>query len=175
MTRPYESLTITQVATFPRPGTVVPGHLRFSPDGSAVTYLFSAEGSLVRSLWCFDLATGERTVLAGPPPASTSEGELSRDEELRRERARLRELGVTDYQFASKSEQQVLLVPGGGRLWLSVDGGELRGVDSSAGAIDPHLSPDGTQVAPASVRTSSGCCRYPAASRANSLLAPSPL
>ena len=147
MTRPYESLTITQVATFPRPGAVVPGHLGFTPDGNAVTYLFSAEGSLVRSLWRFDLATGGRTVLAGPPPSSTSEGEFSREEELRRERARLRELGVTDYQFAAKSDRQVLLVPGGGRLWVSIDGSEMREVDGSAGAIDPHLSPDGTQVA----------------------------
>jgi dipeptidyl-peptidase-4 len=102
MTRPYESLTITQVATFPRPGTVVPGQLRFTPDGAAVTYLFSAEGSLVRSLWRYDLATGERTVLAGPPPAAPSEGELSRGEELRRDRARLPELGGTANQYASK-------------------------------------------------------------------------
>jgi len=171
MTRPYESLTITQVATLPRPGTVVPGHLGFTPDGTAVTYLFSAEGSLVRSLWRYDIATGQRTVLAGPPPASTSEGELSREEELRRERARLRELGVTDYQFASKSDRQVLLVPGGGRLWVSIDGGEMRVIVGSAGAIDPHLSPDGTQ-SPSSATTNSGCCPYRAPSRGSSPPAP---
>jgi len=147
VTKPYEHLTLAQVATFPRPGTVVPARLGFTPDGTGVTYLFSAEGSLVRSLWRYDIARGERTVLAGPPPASTAEGELSREEELRRERARLRELGVTDYQFASKSEKAVLLVPGGGKLWASVAGAPVTEVPGSEGAIDPHLSPDGSMVA----------------------------
>ena len=113
-------LTITDVARVPRPGTVVPGGLAFTPDGNGVCYLFSEEGTLVRSLWRYDLATGERRVLAGPPPASTSEGQLSRDEELRRERARLRELGVTSYQWAQARRTPVLLVPGGGKLYAPV-------------------------------------------------------
>ncbi len=137
---------MSQVASFPRPGTVVPARLGFTPDGTGVTYLFSAEGSLVRSLWRYDIATGERRVLAGPPPASTNESALSREEELRRERARLRELGVTDYQFASKSSQQVLLVPGGGKLWASIGDAEVAEVRGSEGAIDPRLSPDGTMI-----------------------------
>lgn len=147
MTRPYEQITLSQLASFPRPGTVVPGAVRFTPDSKAITYLFSAEGSLVRSLWRYDIETGERTVIAGPPPASTSEATLSREEELRRERARLRELGVTSYAFASKSEEPVLLVPGGGKLWASTGGSDLKEVAGSEGAIDPHLSPDGSMVA----------------------------
>ena len=147
MSKPYEKLTLSQVAAFPRPGTVAPGRLGFTPDGAAVTYLFSEEGSLVRSLWRYDLATGEKRVLAGPPPASTDETALSREEELRRERARLRELGVTDYQFAEKSAEQVLLVPGGGKLLVSLGDGEMMELDGSAGAIDPRLSPDGSQLA----------------------------
>ena len=58
MTKPFEKLTLTQVAAFPRPGTVAPARMGFTPDGKAVTYLFSEEGSLVRSLWQFDLKTG---------------------------------------------------------------------------------------------------------------------
>src|SRR5690242_14704438 len=123
MSKPFEHLTLAQVAAFPRPGTVVPGRLEFTPDGKGVTYLFSEEGSLVRSLWRYDIETGDRRVLAGPPPATTDESNLSREEELRRERARLRELGVTDYQFARKSPQQVLLVPGGGKLWAAIGDG----------------------------------------------------
>ena len=57
MPRPFDTITIEQVARFPRPGMVVPGALRFTPDSKALTYLFSAEGSLVRSLWRYDLAT----------------------------------------------------------------------------------------------------------------------
>lgn len=147
MSKPYEHLTLAQVAAFPRPGMVVPGRLEFTPDGDGVTYLFSEEGSLVRSLWHYDMGSGERRVLAGPPPASTDESRLSREEELRRERARLRELGVTNYQFAADAKEPVLLVPGGGRLWASTGDSEVVELPGSEGAIDPQLSPDGSQVA----------------------------
>ncbi|MBA4180415.1 MAG: S9 family peptidase [Anaerolinea sp.] len=147
MTRRFETITLADLARFPRPGTVIPGRIEFTPDSKAVTYLFSEEGSLVRSLWRYDIATGERTVLAGPPPASTSEGELSREEELRRERARLRELGVTDYQWAKEAAQPALLVPGGGRLYVSVGGAPLRELEGTQGAIDPRLSEDGRLLA----------------------------
>ena len=147
MTRPLEIITLADLARFPRPGTVIPGRVGFTPDSKAVCYLFSEEGSLVRSLWRYDIATAERTVLAGPPPASTSEGELSREEELRRERARLRELGVTDYQWAKEATEPVLIVPGGGRLYVSVGGAPLRELDGTQGAIDPRLSRDGRQLA----------------------------
>ncbi|WP_322817692.1 S9 family peptidase [Tepidiforma sp.] len=140
-------LTIADLARFPRPGTNVPGGLGFTPDGRSVTYLHSAEGNLVRSLWRLDLETGERTVLAGPPPATTSESTLSREEELRRERARLRELGVTTYEFAPKSPELTLLVPGGGRLWLLRGSGELEPVAGTEGAVDAHLSPQGDRIA----------------------------
>lgn len=147
MTRPFEKLTLADVARQPRPGTVVPARLGFTPDGKAVTYLFSESGSLVRSLWRFDVATGRRHVIAGPPPASTTEAALSREEELRRERARLRELGVTAYQFAHDAASPVLLIPGGGRLYISIDGTPARELEGGDGAIDPRLSRDGTQVA----------------------------
>jgi len=147
VTRPFEQLSIEQVARFPRPGTVVPGRIGFTPDSKAVTYLFSAEGNLVRSLWRYDIATGERTILAGPPEATTTEETLSREEELRRERLRLRELGVTDYQWASKAPRPVLLVPGGGKLLVSIDGAPLVEIPGCDGALDPRLSPDGSRVA----------------------------
>lgn len=147
MTRPLETITLTDVARFPRPGTVIPGRLGFTPDSTAVTYLFSEEGTLIQSLWRYDIATGERSVLAGPPPSSTSEAELSREEELRRERARLRELGVTGYQWAREAVEPTLLVPGGGRLFVSVGGSPLQEIDGAQGAIDPRLSRDGRQLA----------------------------
>ncbi len=147
MTRPFETITIEQVARFPRPGMAAPASIRFTPDGAAVTYLFSEEGTLVRSLWRYDIATGERTVLAGPPAASHDESKLSREEELRRERARLRELGVTHYQFAKKADPAVLLVPGGGSLFVSVGGEALRELPGTGGALDPRLSDDGSQLA----------------------------
>jgi dipeptidyl-peptidase-4 len=140
-------LTIPDVARFPRPGLNVPGGLGFTPDGRAATYLFSAEGNLVRSLWRLDLESGAREVIAGPPPATTNEGALSREEELRRERARQRELGVTSYEFASAAPVETLLVPGGGRLWVRRGTADLAPVAGSEGALDAHLSPPGDRIA----------------------------
>lgn len=147
MTRPFETITLGDVARMPRPGAVVPGRLGFTPDSSAVTYLFSENGDLIRSLWRYDIASGARSVVAGPPPSSTTEDQLSREEELRRERARLRELGVTGYEWAEASAKPVLLVPGGGRLYLSLGDRQLRELDGVSGAIDPSLSHDGAQLA----------------------------
>ncbi len=147
MPKPFDTITIEQVARFPRPGTVVPGALRFTPDSKALTYLFSAEGSLVRSLWRYDLATGERTVLAGPPAATSKEASLSREEELRRERARQRELGVTSYEFAKESAEPVILIPAGGKLSIIRGDSQPREVPGVEGAVDPHLNRTGTAVA----------------------------
>lgn len=147
MTQPFERITIADVARFPRPGASIPMRLGFTPDGSAVTYLASSEGNLVLSLFARDIETGEARVLAGPPASSTDEGALSREEELRRERARLREVGVTSYQFAQGAAVPTLLVPAGGSLRVSIDGGVLREISGSVGALDARLSRDGTQVA----------------------------
>lgn len=147
MTRAFEAISIQQVASFPRPGMAAPGAVRFTPDGAAITYLFSEEGTLVRSLWRYEIATGTRTVLAGPRPGSGEEGGLSREEELRRERARLRELGVTQYQFARSADPAVLLVPLGGATFVSVGGEKLREIDVPREALDPRLSDDGARLA----------------------------
>jgi dipeptidyl-peptidase-4 len=131
----------------PRPGMTVPGGLGFTPDGRSVTYLFSEEGSLVRSLWRYDIATGERAIIAGPSPSSADEANLSREEELRRERLRLRELGVTSYQFARDADPPVLLIPAPGRLQVKIGDGEMRELSGIEGAVDPQLSRDGRMVA----------------------------
>ncbi|MCC6382254.1 MAG: DPP IV N-terminal domain-containing protein [Dehalococcoidia bacterium] len=147
MSRPFDTITVEQVARYPRPGMTVPGRLGFTPDSKAVTYLYSAGGDLVRSLWRYDLASGDARAVAGPVAGSSSEAALSREEELRRERLRLRELGVTEYQFASKALGEVLLVPSGGRLSVSRDGLPFVELGECAGAQDPRLSPDGAYVA----------------------------
>ncbi|MEN8149231.1 MAG: DPP IV N-terminal domain-containing protein [Planctomycetota bacterium] len=147
MTKRFAAITLEDVATFPRPGTAVPGQLGFTPDGSRVTYLKSAAGSLVRSLFALDRLTGEETILAEAPSGSGDERSLSREEQLRRERARLRETGITAYEFAEAADPTVLLVPVGGKLFVSVGGGELRPLDGTDGALDPKLSRDGSGVA----------------------------
>ncbi len=127
-------LTPEIVARFPRPGTSAPQKIAFVPGSRRIAYLFSERGDLARDLWEMDLETGARRVLF----AVSAVGPFSREEELRRERERLRETGVTHYAWAK--EAPVLLVPLGGDAW--VDGRVVaRGVSS------PRLSRDGRLLA----------------------------
>ena len=98
-------LTLASLGQLPLPGNDIPAALAFAPDGGALTYLQSADGSLVRSLWWHDLATGERRVILGPQSGTEHETSLSHEEHLRRERTRTSELGVTEFAWATHAEQ----------------------------------------------------------------------
>ena len=135
-------LTLAQVASYPRPGMAGPAAIGFTPDSGALTWLWSASGGLVRSLWQVELGSDERRVLVGPDEAP---GELSREDELRRERTRTRELGVTSYSWARDADPSVLLVPGPG-LRVIVGDGEAQELAGSEGAVEPTLSPDGARI-----------------------------
>jgi dipeptidyl-peptidase-4 len=140
-------LTLADISRLPYPGTDVPASIQFSPDGQALTYLDSADGTLVRSLWWHDLASGKRCEIARPLPSTEDESQLSLQEHLRRERTRTSELGVTDYEWARQAVTPTLIVPIGGQLFAGGDHSPVRRVDGvediSAAAIAPH----GRQVA----------------------------
>lgn len=143
-------LTLAEVASYPRPGMAGPAAIGFTPDSRALTWLWSASGGLVRSLWRVDPASGERRVMVGPGDArgdarGDAPGELSREEELRRERTRTRELGVTSYSWARDAEPAVLLIPGPS-VRVVVGDGEAQELAGSEGAVEPTLSPDGARV-----------------------------
>jgi dipeptidyl-peptidase-4 len=139
-------LTLEQVAKHPRPGMSGLKKVGFTPNGKELTYLFSGEGSLSLQLWTYNVETAERTQITGNN-MGVREGKISREEELRRERSRTREVGVTNYEFSGDKDKPVLLVPIGGKLFIKATGEDLSELEHCAGAIDPHLSPDGTKVA----------------------------
>ncbi len=144
MSAPYARIAIEQVARYPRPGMGGPVRWSFTPDGGGVAFLASEDGGLVRSLWLYDIATGERQALAGP---AGGDGPLSREEELRRERARLRDVGVTDYRFAPKAPERTILLPGGEAPRLIRGEAAAAPIAGAEGAITPRLSDDGARLA----------------------------
>ena len=143
-------LTLASLGQLPLPGNDIPAALAFAPDGGALTYLQSADGSLVRSLWWHDLATGERRVILGPQSGTEHETSLSHEEHLRRERTRTSELGVTEFAWATHAEQPTLVVPLGGQVFVGSgpDAGEalapLAGVEGVSAAA---VAADGRHVA----------------------------
>ena len=142
MADPPARLTISDVARYPRPGMSVPGMLRFSPDGRHLNWLHAESGDLVRSLWQINLETGERSVLAGPERAAEP---ISREEELRRERTRTRELGVPAYAWARDAAPSVLMIPGP-VVRIARGDEDLHELNGTDGAVDPTLSVDGSTL-----------------------------
>ena len=136
-------LDIQDLARFPRPGMAIPGKIGWSPDNRTVTFLWSAKGDLSRELWGLDVETGKRSLVFGTKDAGggATDQNVSREEALRRERERLRETGITHYEWAR--EAAVLLVPVRGKLFVRHDG-RVRSV--AKGASDAHLSPAGDHV-----------------------------
>jgi dipeptidyl-peptidase-4 len=139
---------LEDAAAFPLPGLVHPQSIAFTPDDGGLTYLRSPERSLTRQLYRLDLTTGEETTLVVPPGGGVTEENLSLEEKLRRERQRVRELGITTYAWAREGDR--LLVPLTGDIHVQ-DGerGPLRRVVDAADkpAIDPQLTRDGRKLA----------------------------
>jgi dipeptidyl-peptidase-4 len=142
-------LRLEDLWRLPLPGDDVPGALAFTPDGKALTYLYSGSGSLVRSLWWHDLRTDERRVIAGPPPGTEREESLSQEERLRRERTRTTELGVTEFAWATHARQPTLVVPIGGKVLVGTgtDIAQLAAVDGVDAASAAAAAADGLHVA----------------------------
>src|SRR5438309_4056046 len=138
-------LTIEDLARFPRPGLAVPGKVAFSPDSKLVTFLWSEKGDLRRELWALDVLSGERTLLLGREHVGggATDENVSREEALRRERERLRETGITHYEWAE--EAPVLIAPVRGDVHVRSRTGDVRVLAKDA--LDPHLSADGSLVA----------------------------
>ena len=142
------AIPIEEVAKYPAPGTALPGSLKFSPTGDALTFLMSPDQSLTRQLMAMDLETGKTSVVFTPPEGGATEDNLSPEEKLQRERRRERGLGVTRYTWAEDVDR--LLVPLRGDLWVQ-DGltGTPRKVVDTEGkpALDPRLTRDGKRLA----------------------------
>jgi len=147
-TPPSGLLSLEDAAAYPLPGLVHPQSVAFTPDDRAITYLRSPERSLTRQLYRLDLETGEETLLMTPPGGGVTEENLSLEEKLRRERQRVRELGITTYAWAKAGDR--LLVPLTGDIHVQ-DGerGPLRTVVDAGDkpALDPQLTRDGRSLA----------------------------
>src|SRR5258708_4412101 len=137
----------SDVARLPHPGTVVPGAIAFSNDGRSVHYLKSENNSLSRVLWRAKVGKSpDPQVIARAPGSGDTDASVSRDEQLRRERQRLRDTGIT--QIAAASESDLMVMPIEGDLFVLDGSGDLRRLTKTASSeLDPKPSPDGSRVA----------------------------
>lgn len=137
--------TYAQTRAF-RLGT--PRNVAISPDDGAVLFLRSAARDPKQALYETDLTTGLTRELLAPEKLLGVEGEkLSPEEKARRERLRITASGFTAFELSEDGKQ--ILLPLSGRIFV-VDrktGARVEAKTGKGSAFDPHLSPDGKEVA----------------------------
>jgi Dipeptidyl aminopeptidases/acylaminoacyl-peptidases len=123
-----------------------PDALKWSPDGTKVSFVQRDDEGEHGQLWYVDTATGEKKVLVSEsklsqlaPPASKIQDE--------REKERVTRYRVAAYSWAPDSKH--LLFDSKGQLWYySLDTGTAVQVTASPDmSEDPKFSPDGKRVA----------------------------
>jgi dipeptidyl-peptidase 4 len=139
-------ITFERMARFPEPGWDMPRSAQFSPDGKMVTFLASEKGGAEMALYAFDLQTKETRTLVKAADLLAQTGPMSREEELRRERQRQREQGITSYRWAKRKNR--ILIPLGGDLFLRDESEKLvRLTDTKEPEIDGKLCATGERAA----------------------------
>ncbi|KAL0479736.1 dipeptidyl aminopeptidase [Acrasis kona] len=127
------------------PGWSFPDSIQFSPDNKRVSYLMSEDRSLTRQLYSFEVETGSSALLIKQSGNDSEEG-LSLEEQLRRERLRVSELGITQYSWSSVEDTIIVPLRGGIYVQKGADA-QLMHVYKGSDAQDPKLSPDGKLIA----------------------------
>jgi len=123
-----------------------PRQARLSPDGRWLTLLRNRVEDRERyDLWGFEIEAGQWRMLVDSERLGSGR-ELSEDEKMQRERARIGNLkGIITYQWAADGEG--VLVPLDGDLFLArLDGTITRLTDTEGTELNPQLSPQGRFV-----------------------------
>jgi dipeptidyl-peptidase-4 len=146
------TLTVERVFSDPNLSGPTPLRQKFSPDGRRVTYLRPKdENDELLDLWAYELATGTHGPLVRAEElVSPDELQVSEQEQARRERMRIRQSGIVDYDWSEKGNR--LLFPLGGALYVylleAAPGQRVRRlIGPEQGVFDPQFSPDGERVA----------------------------
>jgi len=141
-----EPLTLERIMGSPALSGPVPRGLALSPDGKLATLLEPRADDRDRyDLWALDTTTGTKRMLVDS--TEFGGGEISEEEKMRRERARVGGTrGVISYAWAPDAKS--ILVPLDGDLYLATtaDGKVRRLTDTPETELDARISPRGRFV-----------------------------
>ena len=123
-----------------------PETLKWSPDGSKVSFVQRDDAGEHGELWYVDAATSEKKVLVTEAKLSSLAPDASKIKDEREKERRMR-YHVAAYLWAPDSKH--LLFDSQGQLWLyNLDNATAVQVTSAADpSEDPKFSPDGNRVA----------------------------
>ncbi len=136
-------LTFERAFASPSLDGPAPRKAMLSPDGRYLTLLRNRESDRERyDLWAYDRTSGQWSMLVDSEKLGSGR-ELSEDEKMQRERARVGNLkGIIDYQWTP--DGTAILVPLDGDLYLARIGGDvLRLTDTEESELNPALSKAG--------------------------------
>src|SRR5215213_2485535 len=136
-------LPLERVFSSPSLSGPTPRKAKLSPDGRFVTLLKNRADDKERyDLWTIETATGAQRMLVDSKKIGSG-GELSEEEKMRRERARIAGTkGIVEYGWAPDSRS--ILVPIDGDLYVaSLDGNVRRLTETKQTEIDPKVSETG--------------------------------
>ncbi|MCA0904539.1 S9 family peptidase [Qipengyuania aquimaris] len=139
-------LTFERVFASPSLDGPAPRQAKLSPDGRYLTLLRNREDDRERyDLWAYDREKDDWSMLVDSEKLSSGR-ELSEDEKMQRERARVGSLkGIIDYQWTKEAD--AVLVPLDGDLYLARIGGEVVQLsDTEESELNPSLSSTGAYV-----------------------------
>ncbi len=142
-----EKLDIERVFSDPDLSGTAPRSLKFSPDGTQVSYLQGKDENYRQlDLWVYDIQSGERRLLVDSARFSGNARELDDVEKARRERQRISGQGIVEYFWSA--DASALLFPIHGDLFhYAVHTNKLRQITNTPeGESDPKFSPDGRYV-----------------------------
>lgn len=141
------ALTIERLYGSPSLDGPAPQNLKFSPDGTRVTFTRpKEEDRTVLDLWAMDVADGRTYRLVDASALAPEERELTEAEIQFRERARITHSGVVSYSWDEAGE--AILVPLDGDIFhVDVESGETRRLmQTEAFETDAKVSPGGRYV-----------------------------
>lgn len=142
-------LSIERLHDSPSLSGEFPKSLEISPDGSKVSFLRGKdEDQNQLDLWQFDLTTGKASLLVDSKKLlGNKEEEVSQEERARRERKRIRESGIVEYQWSEQGDK--ILFPIGGDIYIYQLGEQeavIRVTKTESYELDPRFSPQGNFI-----------------------------
>ena len=142
-----EQLTIERIYSSPSLNGQTPKSLKFSPDGTRVTYLQGKAEDLYRyDLWEYNLKSKENKLLVDSQSLFSGTETLSDEEKARRERQRIYGVGIMEYQFSQ--DGSALLFPLNGDIYYyHLASKKAKRLTETAGfETDVKFSPKGNFV-----------------------------
>jgi len=133
-------LTVERLFSSPLLNGAIPQQVRFSPDGSRVTYLANPPDDRERlDLYCYDIGDDRsRRLIDAGRIAST--GMLTDAEKAARERRRVFDAGVSTYRWLQDNKQIVCMIDGAIYRYVCADGSLHRVTDPGLRQTDLEVS-----------------------------------